>query len=135
MDRVVPSHSNSISGHPEFVRQFAKLLWVSTENTDKKILMICGDFLEDYEAMVPFQGLSAFGYTVDAVCPGKKKGDSCATAVHDFEGDDTYTEKKGHNFSLNAEFPSVEDALQKYDGLLIPGGRAPEYLSLNQEVS
>ena len=98
----------------------------------KRILVICGDFVEDYELMVPFQALQAMGYEVDAVCPDKSAGDKVATCIHDFEGHQTYTEKPGHNFSLNAEFASAKAA--DYDGLLIPGGRAPEYLRLNENV-
>jgi len=98
----------------------------------KKILMICGDFGEDYEIMVPFQTLMAVGHKVDAACPGKKAGDSVATAIHDFEGDQTYSEKRGHNFALNATFDDIDPA--DYDALVIPGGRAPEYLRLNEKV-
>lgn len=98
----------------------------------KNILMIAGDFAEDYETMVPFQTLLACGYTVDAVCPGKKAGQTIATSIHDFEGDQTYTEKRGHNFALNATFAEIKAS--DYDALLIPGGRAPEYLRLNPEV-
>lgn len=98
----------------------------------KKILMIVGDFGEDYEIMVPFQALLAVGHKVDAVCPEKKAGDSIATAIHDFEGDQTYTEKPGHRFVLNASFDQVR--AESYDALLVPGGRAPEYLRLNKAV-
>ncbi len=98
----------------------------------KKILMIVGDYAEDYETMVPFQALAMVGHTVHAVCPGKHAGDRIATAIHDFEGDQTYSEKRGHNFTLNASFESVNAA--GYDGLVIPGGRAPEYLRLNADV-
>jgi protease I len=98
----------------------------------KRILMLVGDFAEDYETMVPFQALQMVGHTVHAVCPGKKAGEKIRTAVHDFEGDQTYSEKPGHNFTLNATFEDVEDA--SYDGLVIPGGRAPEYLRLNERV-
>jgi protease I len=98
----------------------------------QKILMITGDFTEDYETMVPFQALLAMGYEVDAVCPGKKAGESVATCIHDFEGDQTYTEKRGHNFALNATFADINAA--DYDALVIPGGRAPEYLRLNGAV-
>jgi protease I len=97
-----------------------------------KILMITGDFTEDYETMVPFQTLLACGYTVHAVCPGKNAGETVATAIHDFEGDQTYSEKRGHNFTLNATFDSVR--AEDYDALVIPGGRAPEYLRLNADV-
>jgi len=98
----------------------------------KKILMITGDFTEDYETMVPFQALLAMGYKVDAVCPGKKAGETVATCIHDFEGDQTYTEKRGHNFTLNATFADIDPA--SYDALVIPGGRAPEYLRLEGAV-
>ena len=98
----------------------------------KKILMIVGDYVEDYEAMVPFQMLTMVGHTVHAVCPGKKVGESVRTAVHDFEGDQTYSEKRGHNFTVNATFESVKP--KDYDALVIPGGRAPEYLRLNEKV-
>lgn len=92
----------------------------------KKILMLVGDFGEDYEIMVPFQALQMVGHTVHAVCPGKAKGDSVKTAIHDFEGDQTYSEKPGHNFGLNATFEDVEPS--DYDALVVAGGRAPEYL-------
>ncbi len=98
----------------------------------KKILMIVGDFVEDYEVMVPFQALQAMGYEVDAVCPDKKTGDQVATAVHDFETQQTYLEKPGHNFTLNADFDSINTA--DYAALVVPGGRAPEYLRLNEKV-
>ena len=98
----------------------------------KKILMIVGDFAEDYETMVPFQTLLACGYVVHAVCPGKKAGQTIATSIHDFEGDQTYTEKRGHNFALNATFADIKAS--DYDALVIPGGRAPEYLRLDPEV-
>jgi deglycase len=98
----------------------------------KQILMLVGDFAEDYETMVPFQALQMVGHVVHAVCPGKRTGEKVRTAVHDFEGDQTYTEKPGHNFTLNASFENVDES--SYDALLIPGGRAPEYLRLNERV-
>ncbi|MFZ3203811.1 MAG: DJ-1/PfpI family protein [Pseudomonas sp.] len=98
----------------------------------KKILMLVGDYVEDYEVMVPFQALQMVGHTVHAVCPGKSAGQSVRTAIHDFEGDQTYSEKPGHNFGLNFDFSQVK--ADDYDALLIPGGRAPEYLRLNAEV-
>jgi len=98
----------------------------------KKILMIVGDFSEDYETMVPFQALQMVGHTVHAVCAGKKAGETIKTAVHDFEGDQTYTEKPGHNFALNATFDEIK--AEDYDALVIPGGRAPEYIRLNDKV-
>ncbi|MBG3877810.1 DJ-1/PfpI family protein [Desulfovibrio oxamicus] len=98
----------------------------------KKILFLVGDFVEDYEVMVPFQMLLMVGHDVHAVCPGKKAGQQVRTAVHDFEGDQTYSEKPGHNFTLNADFDAVNTA--NYDALVIPGGRAPEYIRLNPRV-
>ena len=98
----------------------------------KKILMLVGDFVEDYEVMVPFQALAAVGHTVHAVCPGKAAGEVVRTAVHDFEGDQTYSEKRGHNFTLNATFADVRES--DYDALVVPGGRSPEYLRLNARV-
>jgi protease I len=98
----------------------------------KKILMLVGDFVEDYEVMVPFQALLMVGHAVHAVCPGKKAGEKVRTAVHDFEGDQTYSEKPGHNFTVNATFAEVKP--EAYDALVIPGGRAPEYIRLNAEV-
>ncbi|MGH9401791.1 MAG: DJ-1/PfpI family protein [Terriglobia bacterium] len=98
----------------------------------KKLLMLVGDYVEDYEVMVPFQALQMVGHTVHAVCPDKKTGDTVRTAIHDFEGDQTYSEKRGHNFTLNANFDEVEP--ESYDALVIPGGRAPEYLRTNARV-
>jgi len=98
----------------------------------KNILMLVGDYVEDYEVMVPFQTLLAVGHTVHAVCQDKKAGDIVRTAIHDFEGDQTYSEKPGHNFTLNASFDDVNEA--DYHGLVIPGGRAPEYIRLNPRV-
>lgn len=98
----------------------------------KKILMLVGDYAEDYETMVPFQALQMIGHQVDAVCPDKAKGDFIMTAIHDFDGAQTYSEKPGHRFILNANFADVKE--EDYDALLIPGGRAPEYLRLNEQV-
>ena len=98
----------------------------------KKILLLAGDCVEDYEIMVPFQALQMVGHTVHAVCPGKKAGETIRTAVHDFEGDQTYSEKPGHNFTLNATFDEIKAT--DYDALVIPGGRAPEYIRLNETV-
>ena len=98
----------------------------------KNILMLVGDYVEDYEVMVPFQALLMVGHTVHAVCPGKKSGEVVRTAIHDFEGDQTYSEKRGHNFALNATFDTVK--AEDYDALVIPGGRAPEYIRLNGRV-
>ena len=98
----------------------------------QKILMLVGDFVEDYEAMVPFQMLTMVGHHVDTVCPGKSAGDTVATAIHDFEGDQTYSEKPGHRFAISADFETLD--YKTYDGLVVPGGRAPEYLRLNERV-
>ena len=97
-----------------------------------RILILVGDYVEDYEIMVPFQALQMMGHHIEAVCPGKKKGEFVRTAIHDFEGDQTYSEKRGHNFALNATFDEVD--AEDYDALVIPGGRAPEYLRLNPRV-
>jgi len=98
----------------------------------KKILMLVGDYVEDYEVMVPFQALQMVGHEVHAVCPDKSEGDTVRTAIHDFEGDQTYSEKRGHNFALTATFDEVDEA--DYDALCLPGGRAPEYIRLNDRV-
>lgn len=98
----------------------------------KKLLMICGDYCEDYETMVPFQALQAVGHTVHAVAPNKKAGDYILTAIHDFEGAQTYSEKPGHRFTLNYNFADVKP--ESYDGLVIPGGRGPEYLRMDAQV-
>ena len=98
----------------------------------KRILMLVGDFVEDYEAMVPFQALLVVGHVVHAVCPGKRAGEKVRTAIHDFEGDQTYSEKPGHNFALSATFDDID--VEQYDALVIPGGRAPEYLRLDPAV-
>ena len=98
----------------------------------KKLLMLVGDYVEDYEVMVPFQALQMVGHTVHAVCPDKSAGETVRTAVHDFEGDQTYSEKPGHNFTLNATFDEVDET--DYDALVLPGGRAPEYIRLNERV-
>jgi protease I len=98
----------------------------------KKILMLCGDYGEDYETMVPFQALAMVGHTVHAVCPNKKAGEKVRTSIHDFEGDQTYSEKRGHDFTLNSTF--VDADAKNYDALLIVGGRAPEYIRLDKRV-
>jgi len=102
------------------------------EMAAKRILMLVGDFVEDYEVMVPFQALLMVGHQVDAVCPDKRAGQTVRTAVHDFEGDQTYSEKPGHRFTVNATFEGVKP--EAYDALVLPGGRAPEYLRLNEHV-
>ncbi|MBO1325993.1 DJ-1/PfpI family protein [Acetobacter sp. TBRC 12305] len=99
---------------------------------DVKLLMLAGDYVEDYEIMVPYQALSMLGYKVDVICPDKKAGQTVHTAIHDFEGAQTYSEKPGHNFALTADFDSIDT--DDYLGLVIPGGRAPEYLRLNPRV-
>ncbi|KAK1568737.1 hypothetical protein Q3G72_028136 [Acer saccharum] len=119
-------------GHPEFIRLFVKALGGTVTGSGKRILFLCGDYMEDYEVTVPFQSLQALECHVDAVCPNKKAGDTCPTAIHDFEGDQTYSEKPGHNFTLTANFEGIDAS--SYDALVIPGGRAPEYLALNPKV-
>lgn len=96
----------------------------------RKVLLLAGDFNEDMEIFFPFQAMQLLGHTVHAVCADKKKGEVLATCVHDFEGFQTYTEKRGHNFTLNYNFDDVN--LEEYDGLIIPGGRAPEYMRLDE---
>jgi len=98
----------------------------------KNILMFTGDYAEDYETMVPFQMLLMVGHSVHAVCPGKKKGETVITAVHDFVGEQTYAEHKGHYFELTYSFDDVKP--EAYDALVIAGGRAPEYLRLNSKI-
>lgn len=99
----------------------------------KKILMIVGDYVEDYEVMVPFQALQMVGHTVHVVCPDREEGDKVITAIHDFEeGEQTYSEKRGHNFTLNADFLDVD--VDNYDALIIPGGRSPEYIRTYDDV-
>jgi protease I len=100
--------------------------------SSKRVLMIVGDFVEDYEAMVPLQILQMVGHQVDVVCPEKKRGDSVATAIHDFEGEQTYSEKRGHNFAITFGWDAVKPPA--YDALVIPGGRSPEYLQLDERV-
>src|SRR6266436_3829590 len=94
----------------------------------KRILMLVGDFVEDYEAMVPYQMLLMVGHQIEVACPDKSAGQTVATAIHDFEGEQTYSEKRGHNFRLTTDFDSVDE--MTYDALVIPGGRAPEYLRM-----
>lgn len=123
-----------------FLRMNSSLDWTHELFTLRKvpemaahsILVLAGDYVEDYELMVPVQTLQAVGYHVDVVCPDKAAGETIRTAIHDFEGDQTYSEKPGHNFTLNATFSEIN--LSTYNGLLIPGGRAPEYLRLNSRV-
>lgn len=120
-------------GHPELINLFVKSLGGKIYGSGKRILFLCGDFMEDYEVAVPFQSLGALDCQVDAVCPRRKAGEKCPTAVHDFEGgEQTYSEKPGHDFTLNASFDHVTASM--YDGLVVPGGRAPEYLALDSGV-
>jgi protease I len=115
----------------------ASSFWYSSHSAEafvskKSILMLVGDYVEDYEVMVPFQALLMVGHTVHAVCPGKKSGEHVRTAIHDFECDQTYSEKRGHNFALNATFDHIKP--EDYDALVLPGGRAPEYIRVNPRV-
>ena len=100
--------------------------------SEARILMLVGDYVEDYEVIVPFHTLQVLGHKVDVVCPNKKAGEFVRTSIHDFEGDQTYSEKLGHNFSLNATFAEIKP--ESYDALIIPGGRAPEYLRLDKRI-
>ncbi|XP_047314921.1 protein DJ-1 homolog D [Impatiens glandulifera] len=119
-------------GHAEYIRGFVKALGGTITGSDKRILVLCGDFMEDLEVMVPFQSFQVLGCHVDAVCPNKVAGETCMTAIHDFEGDQTYSEKPGHEFTLNATYDDV--IVSSYDALIIPGGRAPEYLARDPSV-
>lgn len=127
-----PPEPELIGGEWSFILAIHFNSWRLRSMPAKRILMIVGDFVEDYEVMVPFQALQMVGHQVDAVCPDKQAGESVRTAIHDFEGDQTYSEKPGHNFALNATFDAVKE--EAYDALVIPGGRAPEYLRLNPRV-
>mmetsp|Transcript_2725 Transcript_2725/g.3880 ORF Transcript_2725/g.3880 Transcript_2725/m.3880 type:complete len:448 (+) Transcript_2725:68-1411(+) len=120
------------AAHPEMLKQFTGLLGMKAYQTQRKVLFLCGDYMEDYEVMIPYQTLLSIGYRVHTVCPGKEPESQCFTAVHDFEGDQTYTEKPGHFFSINTKFEEVN--VEDYDGLVIPGGRAPEYLAMDEKV-
>jgi len=98
----------------------------------QQILMIVGDFGEDYELMVPYQTLEAVGHDVHTVCPEKEAGETVKTAIHDFRGDQTYLEERGHDFEVNTTFTEIDPA--DYDALVVPGGRAPEYLRTHDIV-
>ena len=111
---------------------YSDLTLTGKETMAKKILMLVGDFVEDYECMGPYQMLLMVGHEVDTVCPDKQDGETVATAIHDFDGAQTYSEKPGHNFAINKDFAKIRG--EEYDGLVIPGGRAPEYLRLNEAV-
>ncbi|KAL1308311.1 hypothetical protein HN51_050248 [Arachis hypogaea] len=118
--------------HAQSIHHLVKAMGGTITATSKRILLLCGDYMEDYEVMVPFEALRALGCHVDAVCPKKKSGDTCPTAIHDFEGYQHFTEKPGHDFVLNATFGDVDAS--GYDALVIPGGRAAEYLALNETI-
>jgi len=100
----------------------------------KKILMLVGDFTEEYEIFVFQQGMEAVGHTVDVVCPDKKAGDILTTSLHDFEGHQTYTEKLGHNFVINKTFAEAEAKPEAYDAVYCAGGRGPEYIRTDKRV-
>ncbi|XP_021898028.1 DJ-1 protein homolog E-like [Carica papaya] len=97
----------------------------------RSALILCGDYMEDFEVAVPFYALQAFGVRVDCVSPNKKSGDKCITAVHEFLGFELYTELPGHKFELNANFEEVKP--ESYDALIIPGGRFTELLSVDEK--
>ena len=100
----------------------------------KKILMLTGDFTEEYEIFVFQQAMEAVGHKVHVVCPDKKAGDILRTSLHDFEGDQTYTEKLGHNFVINKTFADAERELDGYDAVYCAGGRGPEYIRTDKRV-
>ncbi|KAI9118364.1 hypothetical protein K1719_010696 [Acacia pycnantha] len=122
----------TFKGHSEFIRHFVKALGGTISGSHKKILFLCGDYMEDYEVTVPFQSFEALGCEVDAVCPGKESGESCATRIRDVEGGHAFNGKTGYDFVLNANWDDVD--VSSYDALVIPGGRAPGHLSLNHSV-
>ncbi|WOG97462.1 hypothetical protein DCAR_0416802 [Daucus carota subsp. sativus] len=119
-------------GHAEYLHHFIKALGGTITGSNKRILFLCGDYMEDYQVGVPFQALQAIGCHVDAVCPQKAAGEKCVTAVHDFEGAQTYSEKLGRLFKLTASYEGLDAS--SYDALVIPGGRAAEYLALDETV-
>lgn len=98
----------------------------------KKILMLVGEFTEEYEIFVYQQAMEAVGHTVHVVCPDKKAGDIIATSLHDFEGHQTYTEKMGHYFQINKSFDEVK--LDQYHAVYAAGGRGPEYIRTDKRV-
>lgn len=119
-------------GHGDYIRHFIKALGGTVTGSNKRILFLCGDYMEDYEIYVPFQSLQALGCHVDTIAPNMKAGDRCYTAIHEFEGDQNFSEKNGHEIQLTATFKDIDAS--SYDGLVIPGGRAPEYLAQDQDV-
>ncbi|CAL9009327.1 unnamed protein product [Prunus brigantina] len=119
-------------GNPEFIRLFLKALGGNISGSERRVLIICGDYVEDYEVTVPYETLKVLGCHVDVVCPKKKDGDTCPTAIRDLEGAQTYSETQGRNFVLTAEFESVDAS--SYDALVLPGGKDPEVLALNEDV-
>ncbi|XP_028768776.1 protein DJ-1 homolog D-like [Neltuma alba] len=122
----------TFKGHSEFIRHFVKALGGTISGSPKKILFLCGDYMEDYEATVPFQSFEALGCRVDSVCPKKKAGETCVTTFRDVEGGHSFSDKTGYDFVLNANFDDVN--VSSYDALVIPGGRAPAYMALNHSV-
>src|ERR687894_638190 len=94
------------------------------ESAMPKVLVLTGDAAESLEVMYPYQRLLEEGYEVDIAAPTKKK---LQFVVHDFvEGYDTYTEKPGYTMDADVAFADVDPA--DYAALVIPGGRAPEYI-------
>ncbi|KAL7606902.1 protein DJ-1 homolog D isoform X1 [Lactuca sativa] len=122
----------SYEGHAEYIGHFIKALGGTVTGFNKRILFLCGDYMEDYEIYVPFQSFQALGCHVDSISSKIKKGDRCYTAIHEFEGDQNFSEKNGHEFKITATFEDIDAS--SYDGLVIPGGRGPEYMALDQDV-
>lgn len=98
----------------------------------KKILMLCGEFTEEYEIFVYQQAMEAVGHTVHVVCPDKRAGDTIATSLHDFEGHQTYTEKPGHAVLINKTFAEIRG--DDYHAVYCPGGRGPEYIRTDKRI-
>ncbi|MFL9503723.1 DJ-1/PfpI family protein (plasmid) [Rhodopseudomonas palustris] len=98
----------------------------------KKILMLCGEFTEEYEIYVFQQGMEAVGHTVHVICPDKKKGEMIQTSLHDFEGHQTYIERFGHLAEINKTFSEVD--LNEYDAVYCAGGRGPEYIRTDKRI-
>lgn len=98
----------------------------------KKILMLTGEFTEEYEIFVFQQGMEAVGHTVHVVCPDKRAGDKIQTSLHDFEGHQTYIERFGHLADINKTFSEVK--LEEYDAVYCAGGRGPEYIRTDKRI-
>jgi protease I len=96
----------------------------------KKVLILAGDAVEALEIYYPYYRCLEAGYEVTIAAPSAKK---LQTVVHDFvEGMDTYIERPAYGLGADEAFENIKP--ESYDGLIIPGGRAPEYIRLNEHV-